>query len=63
MLAMTWPFSWLAARGGLDVDGGAGGLGLEDADAYPLGELDVEFSRCREVMGLRGGLEHAQDVL
>ena len=50
-------------KGGLDVDGGAGGLGLEDADAYPLGELDVEFARCREVMGLRGGLENAQDVL
>ena len=53
----------VGGKGGLDVDGGAGGLGLEDAYAYPLGELDVEFARCREVIGLRGGLEYAQDVL
>ena len=46
-------------RGGLDVDRGAGGLGLEDADAYSLVELEVALSRCREVIGLRGGLEHA----
>lgn len=49
-------------QGCLDVDRGAGGLGLEDADAYPLGELDVELSRSRDVIGLRGGLECAQDV-
>ena len=46
-------------QGGLDVDCGPGGLGLEDADTYPLGELYVEFSRCRQGMGLRRGLEHA----
>jgi hypothetical protein len=26
-------------------------------------ELEVELSRCREVIRLRGGLEYAQDVL
>ena len=52
----------VGCQGGLDVDRGAGGLGLEDADAYPLGELQVALSRCQEVIGLRGGLEHAQDV-
>lgn len=45
--------------GGLDVDRGTGGYALEDADACPLGELEVALSRCRKVIGLRGGLEHA----